>query len=113
MVSSSRSCFEEYKDSLTLADVLLGEVRAEMVRLHAWDDSTILVTSDHPYRESRNLDGKADPRVPFLLKFPRQDTSVLYSRPLHTLVTRELLDSVFRGEVSSPEDAVEWFSRHE
>jgi hypothetical protein len=109
----SNAGFEGYSDSLALADLLLGEVRAEMTRLDLWDSATILVTSDHPYRESTHLDGKSDPRVPFLMKFPGQNTSVVYSGLLHTLVTRELLESVFRGEVSSPKDAVEWFCRHE
>ncbi len=105
--------FEGYTDSLALADILLGEVRAEMIRAHCWDESTVLVTSDHPYRESTHLDGKADPRVPFLIKFPNQNTSVVYDRPLHTFVIREMLNSVFRGEELSPGDAVEWFSRRE
>jgi len=103
------SGFEGYSDSLALADLLLGEVRAEMTRLRLWDNATILVTSDHPYRESRHLDGKSDPSVPFLLKFAGQNTQVVYTRPLHTLVTRELLGSIFRGEVSSPKKATEWF----
>jgi len=103
--------FEGYVDSLALADILLGEIRAEMNRLGRWDDATILVTSDHPYRESKHLDGKADPRVPFLMKFPSQETSVLYGPPMYTLVTRQLLDAVFRGEVSSPAEAVEWLSK--
>jgi hypothetical protein len=107
----SNSGFEGYSDSLALADLLLGELRSEMTRLHRWDNATILVTSDHPYRESRHLDGKSDPRVPFLLKFPGQNTPVVYTRPLQTLITRDLLNSVFRGELSSPQDAIDWFHR--
>jgi hypothetical protein len=105
----SNAGFEGYLDSLALADVLLGEVRAEMIRVHAWDAATMIVTSDHPYRESSRLDGKSDPRVPFLVKFPGQDRSVVYDRPLHTLVTREFVDALFRGDIASPEDAVKWF----
>ena len=103
--------FEGYLDSLALADILLGEVRAEMTRVGAWDDTTVLVSSDHPYRESRRLDGKDDPRVPFLLKLPGQSASVVYDEPLQTLVTRRLIDSVFRGEVTSPTTAVGWLHR--
>jgi hypothetical protein len=109
----SNTGFEGYADSLALADILLGEVRAEMIRAQCWDDSIMLVTSDHPYRESSHLDGKADPRVPFLLKFPSQNASVVYDRPLHTFVIRELLNSIFRGEVLSAGDAVEWFARRQ
>jgi hypothetical protein len=108
--SRTNAGFEGYSDSLALTDILLGELRAEMTRAHLWDDATILATSDHPYRESTHFDGKADPRVPFLLKFPNQNNSVAYDRPLHTIATRDLLNSIFRSEVSSPEAAIEWFS---
>lgn len=107
----ANSGFEGYLDSLALADVLLGEVRTEMTRAQAWDDATVLVTSDHPYRQSRQLDGKDDPRVPFLLKLPGQSAPVTYDRPLRTLVTRDLLGSVFHGEVTTPAGAVQWLSR--
>lgn len=109
----TNATFEGYSDSLALADILLGELRAEMTHAQLWENATILVTSDHPYRESRHLDGKEDPRVPFLLKFPKQNRFVVYDRPLHTVATRELLDSVFRGEVSTPEGAVEWLSHRD
>ena len=33
-----------------------------------WESTTVLISADHPYRESEALDGKSDPRVPFLLK---------------------------------------------
>ena len=95
---------------MVLADSLLGEIRTEMTRARAWDDGTVLITSDHPSRQSRHLDGKEDPRVPFLLKLPGHTAPLIYDRPLRTLVTRALLDAVSRGEVTTAAGAAEWLS---
>jgi arylsulfatase A-like enzyme len=105
----ANSGFEGYADSLALADVLLGEVRSAMGE--GWDSATVLVTSDHPYRQSRLFDGKDDPRVPFLLKLPGQNNSLVYEHPLHTLVTRTLLNAILRGEVATAGEAAGWFGK--
>jgi arylsulfatase A-like enzyme len=100
--------FDGYLDSLALADLILGEIREAMTASGVWDTTTLLVSADHPYRASRQLDGKSDPRVPFLMKLSAQKSAVEYCEPLQTLVSKRLLESVLRGEVSTPQEALAW-----
>jgi hypothetical protein len=100
--------FDGYLDSLALADLILGEIREAMTAAGVWDTTTSLVSADHPYRASRQLDGRADPRVPFLMKLAGQKEAVEYCEPLQTLVSKRLLESVLRGEVSTPQETLAW-----
>ena len=69
-----------YYDNLALADVFLTSIREAMTEAGLWDQTTVLVTSDHPDRMSLSVDGKDDPRVPFLLKMPNQSSAATYER---------------------------------
>lgn len=108
--TKKNAAFEGYLDSLVLADLILGEIRESMAAAGVWDATTLLVSADHPYRASRRLDGKADPRVPFLMKLSGQTAPVEYSEPLPTLVSKPLLESVLRGEVKTPAETLTWLA---
>ena len=101
-----------YPDSLALADLILGEVRESMTSAGLWDKTTVLVSSDHPNRASKDLDGKSDPRVPFLLKLAGQTSGVSYTAPIHTIVTKPLLEAILAGQVATPEQAINWLHSH-
>ena len=55
---------QHYMDGLALADRSLGRLRRILEEAHAWDSTTVVVNSDHWYRESQALDGKTDKRCP-------------------------------------------------
>lgn len=103
---------EGYPDSLALADLMLGEIRDSMTRAGLWDTSTVLVTSDHRDRNSAAFDGKTDWRVPFLLKLAGTTAHFSYPAPLHTIVTKALLQAVFDCQVETPAQAVQWLQAH-
>lgn len=103
---------QRYADSLALADVILGEIRESMTRAGLWDKTTVLVSSDHPNRSSKDFDGKTDPRVPFLLKLAGQTSAVPYDAPLRTIVTKPLLEAILGAQIASPEQAVNWLHAH-
>lgn len=99
-----------YYDNLALADVFLTELRDAITAAGLWDTTTLLVSSDHPDRMSLSVDGKDDPRVPFLLKMAGQSSSSTYEPMLHTIVTKPLLEAILKGEVVTPEDAEKWLT---
>ena len=101
-----------YPDSLALADLILGEIRESMTRASLWDKTTVLVSSDHPNRASKDFDGKSDPRVPFLLKLAGQTSGVPYAAPINTIGTKPLLEAILTGQVASPEQAISWLHAH-
>jgi Sulfatase len=105
-----------YLDNLELADRFLGEVRRALTEAGDWDDATVLVTSDHPYRPAlwsrepfwttEMAERTAHRRlstIPFLLKLPRQKASRRYVPAFNTVVTRDLLSMIMHGEIRSAE----------
>ncbi len=101
-----------YIDSLALLDRTLGEIRQSMKAAGTWDKTTVLMTSDHPYREAELLDGQSDPRIPFLLKLASQKEGRLYTQPFNAILTRDFLLAVLRGEVSDVAGAVGWLDQN-
>lgn len=97
-----------YFDNLALADRTLGDLRREMERADLWDQSTVIVTSDHPLRWYAMLDETVDPRVPFLVKLAGQKQGIVYQGPLHSLIAHDLTLAALRGELSQPEQVTRW-----
>ncbi len=115
----------DYMDNLVLADRFLGEVRRALELSGSWDDATIVISADHPFRKNlwskqvfwtaemaNQTAGHEFPTIPFLLKLPRQQTSVRYAPQFNTVVTRDLLLALMRAEVRSPKDVCRWLDRH-
>ena len=102
-----------YLDSLVLADLTLGKIRSSLESAGLWDRTTVLVSSDHSHRSApRNLDGKTNPRVPFLLKLAGQKNGVEFSQDFNTVLTKDLLLAILKGELSTPQQVREWLEKH-
>ena len=101
-----------YIDSLALLDRTVGELRRTMENAGVWDSTTVLFTSDHGYRDSEALDGKSDPRIPYILKLASQKEAVTYTQEFNTVLTADLLMGVLRGEIADPASAVAWLDRN-
>jgi arylsulfatase A-like enzyme len=101
-----------YLDSLALADRSLGDFRRSLEEAGLWDQTTILVSSDHWYRTALELDGKFDRRVPFLLKFAGQKEGMVYDPVFNTLGSSELLLSVLRGDIKDIGGVSRWLDGH-
>lgn len=103
---------QDYFNGLALLDRTLGELRRALEASGQWDDSVILLSTDHYFRWARALDGKFHTRVPFLLKLPHQDHAVVYNDHFNTITSKPLLLAVLRGEIQTPEQVVAWLSRN-
>ena len=101
-----------YIDSLALLDRTVGEIRRAMENAGTWESTTVLFTSDHPYREAEQLDGKSDPRIPYILKLARQNEAVAYAQKFNAVLTVDLLLGVLRGDVGDPASATAWLDGH-
>jgi hypothetical protein len=111
-----------YLDSLELADHALGELRELLERRDLWAHTTVIVSSDHGYRtflwkgtlpeEAEAADRHPDYRVPFLVKLAGQQDGATYDDPLSTVVTRDLVLSLLRGDVSTRPELLAWLDRH-
>jgi Sulfatase len=101
-----------YWDALALADRTLGELRRSMERAGTWNHTAVLISADHHFRQSQELDGKSDPRVPFLLRLGGQEAGTVFHREFNTVLTQGLLLALLSGEVESPEAVSQWMARH-
>ncbi|HKW98495.1 MAG TPA: sulfatase-like hydrolase/transferase [Bryobacteraceae bacterium] len=102
-----------YLDGLALADHTLAQLRLSMEQAGNWMNTTVVVSSDHWFRDAKVFDGKLDHRVPFLIKLPGQTTPLSYGARFNTVITQELLLDILRGKVVSTSDTVKWLNLHQ
>ena len=114
-----------YLDNLKLVDQALGELRSCMEGAGTWDNTTVLVTSDHWWRtdiwrptdswtreDAETEKGDTDHRVPFLLKLAGQRTTVTYDPVFNNVLTQDLVDGLLRGDLTSPDSVAQWIDQH-
>jgi hypothetical protein len=115
-----------YLDNLALADRTLGELRRTMEISGTWDNTTIIVTSDHWLRTNVWNQVKlwtnendvlsyyegSDHRVPFMLKLAGQEEGVIYNQDFNTVLTHDLILALLKNELSNPEDVVKWIDNN-
>jgi arylsulfatase A-like enzyme len=111
-----------YLDNLRLVDRTVRDIRLTLENASLWDSSTILMTADHPLRlgngprwmELRRSIGNLTQtsEVPFLLKMAGQKQGFAYNTPMQTIVTKDLLRAIMKGEISLPEQVALWLDHH-
>jgi hypothetical protein len=110
-----------YIDNFELADQALQEVREALESAGLGDSTTLLVSSDHPFRpetwskrevwteeEAQISEGREFTRIPFLLKLRGHESGVVYEPPFNTILSADLLLDILSGSVQSPEEIVAW-----
>jgi len=111
-----------YLDNLRLVDRTIGELRRDLEKANLWDDTALLVTSDHwlrsfwktmgPDPDDRIVPGDQDQRVPFLMKLALQYKAVTYDASFNTVLTHDMVLALLRGEISSPDSVLSWLDEH-
>ena len=80
---------EFYKEQVTYVDSLFGEFIAQLKAKELYDQSYIVIMSDHgtsfdPLKPGRHLELEQVARVPFLIKSPGQTRGVVNARSINT-----------------------------
>jgi len=116
----------QYFDNVALADRALGELRQTMEQAGTWDQTTVIISSDHwwridYWRSKKNLWAEVDDlneadhvdyRVPFIVKLPGQTTQLTYEPAFNTVLTHDLVLDVLRGKVTKAADVSAWLDAH-
>lgn len=117
----------DYLDNLALADRTLGELRRELERAGMWDETNLLITSDHSLRhrlwrglgeaylskeDLGKVGNQGDSRVPFLLKLRDQQRAIVYETAFNTVITSDLLLAIMKGEIGEPGSVTKWLEEH-
>ena len=92
---------KSYFGNVVLSDHVLGELRKEMEASGTWDRTTMIVSSDHRWRDSHSFDDKEDPRIPFFVKISGGTEGIEYHRPINTVKTDALVQAALRGTLST------------
>lgn len=82
---------DTYFDNMALVDKTLGQFRSELESEGLWDNSTIIFTSDHWWRQSDQYDGKIDERVPLMIKLPNQKKGKIISTRVETVFLKKFV----------------------
>ena len=114
-----------YLDNLAAADRALGMFRQKMERAGIWDRTTVIISSDHWWRSDywRNrvfwseadlkfATQQLDHRVPFMIKLADQNTKTTFTTPFNTVLTRELIGEILRGNLTQSAQLEAWLNLH-
>ena len=101
-----------YFNNLALADRALGKMRRAMLEAGQWDKTWMILSADHSWRQAPLYDGKRNLRVPFLVKTPGQTKPLLYSSQINTVLTRNLILAILKGELNNELDVAKWIDEH-
>jgi Sulfatase len=100
-----------YYDNLALTDKFLGEFRNTLENAGLWESTTVLVTSDHPWRKAKKYTGKRDRRVPLLLKAPYQQEAVFYEHEFLPMRVKDLVLQILDGHLVDPNTITTWLKQ--
>ena len=110
---------ETYFNSLEVANDTLKRLRQTLEKSGQWDDTVLIVSSDHWWRFKEEKDfnylpeierNKAlnDIRIPFIVKFAGQKNRMDYEPSFNTVITKELILAIFKDEIKTPEELTLW-----
>ncbi len=101
-----------YLGNLALADVTLGAIRTAIESSGLGEKTSLVVTSDHPWREARTYDGRSDPRVPFIVHVSKVRDGTRVIQPFNTVVAGDLCLALLSGSLSSGDSVPAWLAAH-
>lgn len=104
---------ESYFNSLEVVNDTIKQLREALEKAGQWDETVLIVSSDHWWREKTLKDfeylpaeeraaAASDIRIPFMVKFAGQKSRFDYEPPFNTVITRGLILSIFKGEIKNP-----------
>lgn len=101
-----------YLGNLALADADLGALRTALESSGLNEETSLVVTSDHPWRESRTFDGRSDPRVPLIVHLSKARGGSTVLGPFNTVVTGDLCLALLAGSLNSADSVPAWLAAH-
>lgn len=101
---------EGYVNALQLVNQTLMEIRQLMEEQGTWEQTNVVISSDHGVNIQYN--GAGEKRVPFIVKLAGQNKPVTYEPAFNTIITQELVLGILRGEVSSPDELIRFLQQN-
>lgn len=87
-----------YSGNLALVDETLGRLRTAMEKAGQWDNTVVIVTSDHWWREYDAMRHRGDHRIPLLIKGAHQTSPLSYKPAVQAMVLHDLVLDALKKE---------------
>lgn len=103
-----------YYDNLALVDRTLKDMRKIMEEAGTWDNTHLIISSDHPWRMNLfpTYDEVYDKRIPFLVKTANKESAtnkkLTHQRPFNTVLTHNLILELLEEDISTNRDISNW-----
>ena len=129
--SLKQDCFScddsaDYFGNVKMTDHFFGEICQELKKQGLWDQTFLVVSSDHWFRESwtqlpfwyqvnhkeEDLAKQVDLRVPLLIKGINQKAGLVFEKSLNTVILHNLFLEMMDEKMSSAEDLKNWLEQH-
>ncbi len=102
----------DYYSNLELADQALGQIRSILEKKNEWDNTNVIITSDHWLRYApdsyMNKYGKKMFEIPLMVKLAKNAEPTNYDKPVPTLHIANLLLGTLNGKISTTQDVKRW-----
>ncbi len=109
---SRRDSADCYLNNLVVADIVLGELRVAMENAGTWENTAIVLSSDHgEFQADKSDNEKNGLAVPFLLKLPNQKEKVVYEHSFNTILTHDLILELLNGTTLDLQGVVNWLDQ--
>lgn len=109
---------DTYYDQLLLADHFFARLRAGMEAQGLWENTTVIITSDHGFRGELWGSSTIAPdayrtshRVPLWVRLAGAQEGAVVDDPVNLVLMRELVLRVQDGTLSTPQHLVEWLAQ--
>ncbi len=101
-----------YLDNVRLVDRVLSRIDAQMAEGGKMENTALIVTSDHWWRDADGRYDTIDHRVPFLLRMPGQRTGIPVDIPWNTALGYHLVLDILDGKIRDGVEAAQWIHDH-
>jgi len=98
----------DYPGQLLYVDLILGQIRKAIENAGLWNQTILLVSSDHGFRPRP----QTELNVPWILKLPGQSQPIVHNEPFQTVGSVNLLLEIASGAVQTPSQVVSWISKN-
>ena len=109
-----------YARDLQAADQLLGDIRGALTSSGRWDETALVVTSDHTVRDfwtpslflspslNSAIAGLKERTIPLLVKLPHQTAPLEYAEPFDAILVHGIVQGLLKEQFGKPEELLDY-----
>lgn len=115
-----------YFGNLKMTDTFFGEICNELKEKNLWDQTQLIVSSDHWFRDSwcdlpfwyeldpqeEALAKAKDLRVPCLIKGIGQNQGTIFTKPFNTLLLHQMVLEMMDRKINTAQDIASWLDQY-